>query len=452
MRWFRWLSPVLLLLLFPTTAGANGIDLPVLVGYGVGVLVPLLIFNATMEAPIVGRFLGIRFATLWGPWFKANVWSLLSGLPVLLVTSALKDWWLPSEFGERIKAYPIFLLIGILVYFLTTVLVEFLYARRLVRGAEPQVARSTLIKAVTLANAASYVVLGPVFFAVEKPRTEINEFTANASWTADPGLTVLAVGWDGHLEQIDLGGRNRRVVIPHLVRDYVVSSDLSSVLYRGTGDRFYLFRGGTNVALPELGFWCRAPEMDFSPTGRYAAFFNSDTHAIRLFDSHSGEFKDVFTFGEGSSSTLVWSAKDDTVYLKIGKDYWEIALEPSVSYRRLAHAPVDFAGHYGRVGTTWSREGAFYSSDQRAGLSLHVAGGWGSRLSITRDRERVLQVKDPAGGLGVQQAVFLNDHEVLMESGGYVYLLDVEAKRMGPVLRGQRAIALSEPYRKRLDF
>ncbi len=280
-------------LLLPTTARADGIDLPVAIGYGVGIFLPLLLFNATVEAPIVGRFIGARFSELWWPWFKANVWSLLSGIPVLFVNGALKEWWVPTELGARLSVYPIFLVVSILVYLLATVLVEFLYARKLVREAEPPIAKGRLLKAVVLANVASYVVLGPAFFALEYPRTDIREFTANTVWASQPTLTVLAVGPEGRLVRADLNGQGQRVVIPHVVQDYVVSSNLTSALYRGEGDRFFLFQNGTNVAIPELGFWCRAPEMDFSPAGRYAAFFNSGTHQIRVFDSQSGQLRDV---------------------------------------------------------------------------------------------------------------------------------------------------------------
>jgi hypothetical protein len=63
-----------------------------------------------------------------------------------------------------------------------------------------------------------------------------------------------------------------------------------------------------------------------------------------------------------------------------------------------------------------------------------------------------MQINDPAGGLGVHQAVFLDDNEVMVELGDYVYLVDTAMRRMGPILRGESAIALSGPYLKRLDF
>jgi hypothetical protein len=118
---------------------------------------------------------------------------------VLFVNGALKEWWVPTELGARISVYPIFLVVSILVYLLATVLVEFLYARKLVCEAEPPIAKGRLLKAVVLANVASYVVLGPAFFALEYPRTDIREFTANTAWASQPTLTVLAVGPEGRL-------------------------------------------------------------------------------------------------------------------------------------------------------------------------------------------------------------------------------------------------------------
>jgi len=48
----------------PFTARADGINLPILIGFGFGILLPLRLFNATVEAPIMGKFLGIRFSEL----------------------------------------------------------------------------------------------------------------------------------------------------------------------------------------------------------------------------------------------------------------------------------------------------------------------------------------------------------------------------------------------------
>ncbi len=46
----KWLLLALGCLLLPNTARADGIDLPVLIACGVGIFVPLLAFNATIDA------------------------------------------------------------------------------------------------------------------------------------------------------------------------------------------------------------------------------------------------------------------------------------------------------------------------------------------------------------------------------------------------------------------
>src|SRR5439155_3760016 len=139
----------------------------------------------------------------------------------------LSDRFLPIELGERLRAYPFFLILFIAVFFVVTCLVEFLYGRKIVRVCELRVERGSLVKGVILANVASYAVLGPLFYAVEYPRTGGREFTDDTRWARQPVLTVVAVGSGGHLEAATTDGRNRRVVVPHEVRDFVVSADLA---------------------------------------------------------------------------------------------------------------------------------------------------------------------------------------------------------------------------------
>ncbi len=405
--WFRWSLPLLCLFAVPLTARADGIDLPILITYGVGIFLPLLLFNATVEAPIMGRFLGVKSSELWSSWFKANVWSLFAGIPALVLNEALTGWFLPAELGRRIRAYPFFLVLFIFVFFAATCVVEFLYARRVVRQRGVHVERVAMAKGVLLANLASYALLGPVYIFLQYPRTDVREFTVDARWAKDPELTVLALSPNGRLEAATVGGQNHRVIVPHEVRDYVVSTDLAQVLYRGAGDRFYFSNGGTNQLVPELGFWCRAPEMDFSPAGKRVAFFKHDTHQIRVFDCATSQFKDVSTFGEGYDWNLVWSCKEDTVYLKSGRECWEIVIDPVVAYRRLTNAPGDFANHYGRMGNSWSRDGVRYANHQDGTLKLAVRYGWGNHLVVYNQKDIVMRLKDPAGQMGVEQAVFL---------------------------------------------
>jgi len=244
------------------------------------------------------------------------------------------------------------------------------------------------------------------------------------------------------------------MVIPYEVRDYVVSSNLAIGLYHGAGDRFYLFQNGTNTLIPELGFWCRAPETDFSPGGRYAAFVgNSDKGLlVRTFDTATGKLRDVPVLGTGSDYKLAWSSREDSFFLRSGKEYWEISLAPNVEYTHHSETPTDFADHYGRVGNTWSRDGVFYTSHENGALKLYAFPSWNSQVIVSRQKEKIMRIKDPVGALGVHQAVFLGGSEVLVEIGDFVYVTDIIAKRIGPVMQGGRFVAFTKAFSKRVDF
>ena len=448
-----WLWALLFCWLWPLVARADGIDLPIALAWGVGIFLPLLIFNATVEALIMRRFIGMKFGDLWPRWFMANVWSLLAGIPALMLNDALTGWFLPTELDRRFRAYPFFLLLFILVYFTATCLAEILYARRIVRKTGLPVTLATIAKGVLWSNLAAYAVLGPLYFAIGLPRTEVREFSPKAHWSKQPSLMVVAVGKDGQLEAQDVGDRNHQVVVPFAVQQYVVSADLTQVLYRGTNDRYFLFAHGTNQLLPDVGFSCLAPAMDFSPGMRYAGFFKRDGGHLRVFDRTTGQFKEVPTFGNDYDTRVVWSATEAIVYLKSQKQCWEILLEPFVAYRNLTNQPSDFANHYGQTGNASSWDQVRYWHHQSGDSQVSVRYGWGSQMLVFGGKHQALRLKDPAGQLTVEQAVFpQGEEEVLFGLGGFVYLLDVPARCIGPVMSGHDFIALAPPFAKQVDF
>ena len=201
--------------------------------------------------------MGIRLSELWWPWFKANVWSLLAGVVAFGLNDALKGWLVPDELGARIRVYPFFLVFAVAVYYAITAAAEWAYARRLFGQAGLDLAAGKVLKVVLLANAASYLVLGPLFVYHEFPRSEIAEFSPDSRWARRPGLTVLAVGAKGHLEASRVDGQTWRVVVPHEVRDYVVSGEGERLTIRDPAGRFSVgqavFLVGGEEVLLELG-------------------------------------------------------------------------------------------------------------------------------------------------------------------------------------------------------
>src|SRR5207244_3461355 len=133
--------------------------------------------------------------------------------------------------------YPFFLLVFIFVFFVATSLVEFMYARRIVRRTGLQVRRGAVVRGVLLANLVSYLILGPVYFYTSYPRTDVREFVPHGEWSKRADLPILAVAEHGQLVAATVGGQSNRVLVPYEVNDYVVSADLARVLFRGADDR-----------------------------------------------------------------------------------------------------------------------------------------------------------------------------------------------------------------------
>ena len=202
-----------------------------------------------------------------------------------------------------------------------------------------------------------------------------------------------------------------------------------------------------------MGFSCLAPEMDFSPGLRYSAFFNRGPDKLRVFDRTTGQFKEVPSFSYDSDSRVAWSATESIVYVKSEKGYLEILLEPAVAYRWLTNRPSDFANHYGQAGNASSWDQVRYWNHKSGDSQVSVRYGWGSQMLVFGGMHPVLRFKDPAGKMGVEQAVFpQGEEEVLFGFGGFVYLLEVSSRRIGPVMSGHDFIALAPPFAKQVDF
>jgi hypothetical protein len=64
-----------------------------------------------------------------------------------------------------------------------------------------------------------------------------------------------------------------------------------------------------------------------------------------------------------------------------------------------------------------------------------------------------MRLRDPAGQLGIEQAVFLQgNNEVLVGVGDFIYILDLSSKRIGPIMDGRAFIALTKPFSKHADL
>ena len=216
----------------PLPIFADGIDLPILLFYGLAVLVPLLLFEVLVEGAILSRIWGISFRSLAKPVLWANCWSLLAGIPTMFLNAALYEYLLPNDLAGYFARYAFAVTLGTLIYYSITVLVETVSLTRWLKRESLSKTRTKFWLGVLIANAATYAVLGPLHYFETRPINDVAEFTTNTQWAKQPPTRLVYIdSASGHLNSIFSDGSKPTTLVPIPVKDYLVTSNLDLVLF-----------------------------------------------------------------------------------------------------------------------------------------------------------------------------------------------------------------------------
>ena len=466
-------------LLTPFSARADSIDLPLLAGVSIGVAVPLLAFNVLVEGLILARFIGVSFRDLWRPMFSANVLSLLAGLPVTMLNAALAEMFLPTELVARMGAYPTAICVGIVNYYLASVLVEFLVLRRKIGKTEFPGLTRPLAKGLLVAHVVSYAVLGPLFFLYAMPKQTVQTFLKDSRWAAQPPTRIVFIAPEGQLETILTDGSARRTLLTNEVRDFVVTSNLDTCLIRGESNRYFLTHNGSLKLVTSEPLKAYGNQMDFSPDGRFVGWFMKDL-TLRLWDSQSGivkEFPQKLPDRNVYFTQLAWSTNENTFYALADERCLKVTIETTsgglvsspkkgiddITVAPQPEMPTDLANHYGRIGQShrWGNDNDWESSLGEFGgfdvrhkdYGLYNESGL-ARFIRAHFKDRHLTISDNAGVLHwgrrpFPQAVFTpNLNEIVFDDAYHIYLADVPARKVGLITAGKRFILLAPPFSK----
>lgn len=234
-----WLF-VIFLLVAPVSVRADAINIPIVLGYGVAILVPLLVFQTVVEAGILRLGFPMRYQDAMGVMFRANVWSVIAGLPTKILNSWLYVSLVPRNLHDYMRLFPSAMALGSCVYFVVTVLVEWLVVRRIFINEGAEVSRSRLIVVIALANAATYAICAPLFYQATKPRHSIQEFTEDSNWARKPAAELFYISSDtGFLRSVRTDGSEDNLVAPFRMESYLVTVDQKRCVFRGEDNKFY---------------------------------------------------------------------------------------------------------------------------------------------------------------------------------------------------------------------
>ena len=278
---------------------------------------PLLAFNVVVEAILLSRFVRLRFADVWRPMLWANICSLAAGVPVTILNAFLAEMLLPDEMVKRMGVYPLAISVGVLIYFLATLGVEWFVLRTRVNPNVRLRPRKALLNGVLAGQIASYAVLGPLFGVYAMPKQTVRSFTSDSQWASQPASPIVYVSPESRLESVLVDGTGLQTLVTNEVRDYVLSDDIRTVLFRGASNHYFLAKEGKVELVSSEPLVCYGQGMDFSPRGRFVALLDDSGTSVSLWDGYSGRVTKLrySPKEEYFVRLLVWSAHENVFYI-----------------------------------------------------------------------------------------------------------------------------------------
>lgn len=448
---------------------ADAIDFPLVLMYGLAVLVPLLLFQVGVEALILRYMWQVPFREMARFTFRANCWSLLAGIPTKILNFAIYSLLLPRNIPEFFARYPFAVGVGTFIYFVVTVLVELGCAFRWRRVNAVSLTRRSLWKGILLANLATYVVMAPLHYYATRPMNDVREFTRDARWSSHPDTQVVYTdSVNGHLKITRLGGAAVETIVPASVKDYLISSNAIICLFRTDegGLALYQRNSGRSNLVWQTGEHYTMNQVAFSPSAERVAFASENDSSIEVVEIQTAR-RTHHQFKTGARDfNVVWSPEEAKFYVSHDRgNRFTAHITPEFSLTIETMSDTNeppLLACYGRTGPhqrfSYNDWGQTYSSDTCGDLRAWAGPGLDSGLQIFRDGTTRQQIFNMAVNPGLlhlsviffKEVAFLEGcKECLFEAEGCVYLIDLEKKRLGTVATGERFSLLTPRYRKR---
>jgi hypothetical protein len=473
--------PTFFFLLFLTVltspAYADGIDFPLFLVWGTGILSVILAFNILGEALVLRLMLSVPFWTASGFFLRANLWSLVGGIPTKILTGTMFVSWKPKELSDFYHQYPYIAVVCILTYFVVTVLIEIGVGIWWYRKMNRAFGQRSLCFVILVANVLTYSVLGPLYYWATRPMwNEVDDITPDTSWARSVDERIFYVDTDTHeLMAIHADGSGRETWVPLPMREYLLSGDLNFCVFLGReGDLHYYDRStDQHVSLGPAGEKPVLRRVAISPSGKRVAVWRSPTtdSTLCVYDMTTGATH-TQTMDKDEYATwwcLAWSGEEDRMYMKT-KGIHEIILAGNVFQIRPVSATESLSPCFGRFSIFTSgfenNERAYNPSDTCGEQSLSTDYGIGSNIFLWKkdpNSQNRTQVSElwfaiNPGIIHMASWQFLSGsflpscEEVVFEDKNSIYLWDTTQRMIGKVTTGERHMVLTGAYSKERLF
>ncbi|MFN7138282.1 MAG: hypothetical protein ACK4UN_02965 [Limisphaerales bacterium] len=445
---------------------ANGINMGFVAGYGLLVLLPLILFQVAVEGAIYRFLWKVPFREMASLAFRNNCWSLLAGIPVKIVNASIYEKFLVGNLVEFFQRYPLVVGLGTAFYFVVTVLVEILVTRRWRNRNYPEWQPGGLARGVLIANVVTYSVLAPVHYYATRPRPDLSELTPRTTWTQNPDTKIFFIDpADQFLKSVRADGTAPSVIVPIPLRDYLLSEDLNICLFRGTDNNLHLYRRdppATNL-IWETKEKFFMDQVAFSGTGEMAAFVSHDESRLEIINLTTGT---RHLHPVGKETRLAWSKNENELYAASPETrafLIHITADGRVEFTNQSNTnPFAVLPCFGRVpnakiskdrGIEW---GPSYEFDECESLIAYSRQTLPLYFTHPSERRTIWKLSFNyglmgLGGIRFREVAFIGDcSEAVLQANQHIYIADPNKKRLGLLTPGEKFSIISERYRKQL--
>lgn len=430
---------------------ADAINLPLLLLYGFITILPLTLVVVVIEAVVMRLLLGLAPRTTFRPLLIANMASTLAGWIVYYLQDAIVFSTGVRTMANLEEGYAAAAGLLIAVYYAKSVLVEgIVLSRRKYREVLNRPLRR-FWPAVAAANVASYLLVAPLFYFSTRPVLHGVTLSRDpAALTASTECVYYIRHPDGFLCRIGANGSGQEVVVPHVVRDYVVSADRTAFAFRGGDNNLYYYRLGqrspTLVWQTDARFAMK--EVDISPDNKLVAYLS---YQLFVFDTETGRTTSHGRTLDDSSAIAFSGTRPAILYCQWGRGMLPAELDLSSGmFRSIEASQADTLcrslrrctwGAWGGRGD-WGTPLSFRMVQGR--LQIRSEPGLYSSITILLGGQDAYRVRMEHGLIGLSigspyEAAFLSQAGMAVcGGGGELYVLDCTGRRLAFLAQGDR--------------
>ncbi len=466
---------------------ADGINLPIVLIYGLATFGPLTLLVTSVEGLVLWLAFGVSFKASFWQILIANICSTLAGAVVWFFQAVVVSRMVIRTMPDFVNGYSYVAIVLILIYYAKSVLVEGLVLLRAKARAKIGLRPARLWKAVLLANIASYLIMGPIFYLSTRPTFGGVEFVDSAASVVNCDDTVYYIAAESkYLCKIKADGTGQQTLVPYPVADYIVTSDQKTFVYRAQDGNLYSYSLGEDQP---LRLWQTDQRFDLDQVA-----LSCDKRFV-AFAEEAGQYKvDVTQDGEYNhwehryrwriearrmeSKAPVAQKTVETRYHHPLKIVWDSSdanllyyqcygvihtlrvqdgqlIETGIPRTNIQGSSFQHAGG-GRYGGASDWGVTLDYNDKQKGLELFCMPGLDPFLVVNEGAEEIVRLRHDYGLLGIgnpgpSEASFLTGRgNVIFQAGEWLYILDSIRKKAALLVRGRKHVLTTKRFQTTL--